>query len=103
MQYISAGELLTAWERGAGQSAAARALTLLSIGAGGIPPDALAHLAVGRRNALLLEFRESIFGPDLNALAPCPHCGMDVEATFDAGALREPGSTDGGDVHSLQE
>src|SRR4051812_32630334 len=101
MSPISAGQLLSAWEGGAAQPAATRALTLVSLAAGGLPADAASRLVLGRRNALLLELRELIFGPSLSAVAPCPHCGTEVEATFDAGALRAQ-AAGSDEVHSLE-
>ena len=47
----------------------------------------LAALPVGRRDAGLLELRESLFGPALDCYAECPRCQTRLEFRADARAL----------------
>jgi hypothetical protein len=90
MSTLSASELLTAWERGLGQRLMDRALTLLAANDPQSPPDALAKLSIGRRDAGLLSLREQIFGPQLTGLADCPRCRERLELSFRAEDLHNP-------------
>ena len=84
-------QLLQVWERGGDPSAAARALLLLGCSCddeGDI--GELAALPLGRRDALLLELRERLFGSAIEAVASCPQCAAMVEATFRCDDLRVP-------------
>jgi hypothetical protein len=78
MRSLSAAELVQAWERGCRQHPVDRALTLLSAWSAE-SRDALAALSIGRRDALLLEMYEQLFGPALDAFAECPQCGDPLE------------------------
>jgi len=84
MSTLSASELLMAWERGLGQRLTDRALTLLAASDRQNPPDTLAKLSIGRRDAGLLSLREKIFGPQLTGLADCPRCHQRLELSFKA-------------------
>ena len=88
MSTLSASELLTAWERGLGQRLLDRALTLLAATDPQSPPNALAKLSIGRRDAGLLSLREKIFGPQLTGLADCPRCHEQLELSFKAADIR---------------
>jgi hypothetical protein len=81
-------ELLTAWEDGAGRSAAERSLALLRIAMPGSTREELERLSVGRRDAALLTLRESVFGRRLSAHAVCPGCSERLEFGLDSGDLR---------------
>lgn len=81
-------ELLRAWERGLAQRPVQRALTLLTAAWPDTPPDVLAGLPIGQRDARLLTLRESIFGPHLVSLATCPNCGESLELSFDAADIQ---------------
>jgi hypothetical protein len=78
MRTLSAAELLEAWERGSRQHPVDRALTLLTVWSAETW-DALAVLSVGRRDALLLQMYQELFGPALDAFAECPQCGAPLE------------------------
>jgi hypothetical protein len=78
MRAPSAAELLIAWERGARQPTAARALLLLVLACPEVSPQALARLSIGERNARLLCLREQLFGSLLDSLASCPACCLQV-------------------------
>lgn len=92
-------QLLHVWERGSEVSAAASALLLLDSCCDEAAPE-LALLPLGRRDALLLQLRERLFGEDIQAMATCPQCAAAVEAGFrcddlllDAAATGDDGST----------
>ncbi len=95
MRALSALELLSVWERGQAQPPAQRALTLLAAACPDSPPDALAKLSIGQRDARLLTLRERTFGPQLVSLATCPGCGERLELTFSVGDIRSPSPCQG--------
>lgn len=78
--------LLDGWERGRLAPRAARTLPVLSACGCG-DAEGLAGLALGRRNLLLLELREALLGPRLEARLACPACGEELELGFDVGDL----------------
>lgn len=82
MRALSASKLLEVWERGWAQSPLQRALTLLVLARPDTPPESLAKLSLGERNAALLILREQIFGPRLGSLARCNACGEALELNF---------------------
>jgi hypothetical protein len=83
-------QLLQVWERGGDPSAAARGLLLLGCSCDEYSAKTQAALPLGRRDALLLELRERLFGAVIDAVAACPHCAATVEATFRCDDLRLP-------------
>ena len=88
MRALSASELLAVWERGQASSAVQQALILLAAASPDAPPETLAKLSVGRRDARLLELREELFGSRLLALAGCPQCGQQIELSFETAEIR---------------
>ncbi|HEX8778932.1 MAG TPA: hypothetical protein VF738_12515 [Rhodanobacter sp.] len=89
MHTPSPAQLLQVWERGGDASAATRGLLLLGCcGDAERPAADLAALPLGRRDALLLELHERLFGDTIDAVASCPQCASTVEATFRCGDLR---------------
>jgi hypothetical protein len=88
MRTPSIPDLLRAWERGLDQRPIQRALTLLAAAWPDTPPDVLAGLSIGQRDARLLTLRESIFGPHLASLAICPDCSESLELSFDVADIR---------------
>ncbi|HUI06070.1 MAG TPA: phage baseplate protein [Verrucomicrobiae bacterium] len=88
MRALSATELLGAWERGLGQPRLQQALTLLAAAYPEVPPEALANLSIGQRDARLMELRELTFGANFTGLANCPACNETVELAFDTSAVR---------------
>lgn len=80
--------LLDAWERGLRRPLAARALALLAAAHPTRAEAELAALPLGARDALLLDLREALFGPELTALAACPGCGEQLETQFPVAAIR---------------
>jgi hypothetical protein len=93
MRTLSAAELLTAWDRASPEQPLDRPLTLLAA-ACDLPAAKLANESLGRREALLLELRECIFGPWLDGLATCPTCACELEVTFAVDDVRGPGDID---------
>lgn len=89
MHTPSASELLHAWERGVESSAAARGLWLLDAGCEDLDAESLLALPLGRRDALLLELRERLFGRRLHGVACCPACGATTEVDLDIDTLRQ--------------
>lgn len=88
MRPLSAAELLSVWERGAGQPSAQRALALLAASCADAAPEELAALSVGARDARLLTLREWTFGPRLSCVADCEGCGLRLELELAADDLR---------------
>ncbi len=87
MRSLSAAELLAVWERGQGQPPVRKALLLLEAAAPDEPPEALAALPVGQRDARLLRLRAWTLGARLDSLAACPRCGEPLEFAFEADDL----------------
>jgi hypothetical protein len=83
MREPSAPELLRIWERGRTLAPVQRALELLAAACPETPPEALAGLSIGQRDARLLRLRERLFGPRVIGLVTCSRCGGNVELTFD--------------------
>jgi hypothetical protein len=81
--------LLEAWELGSGQPPPSQMLLLLMAAAPTVGADELLRLTPGQCDARLLNLREQWFGPKLEALADCPHCGETVEAAIDLRSLRQ--------------
>lgn len=70
------------------QSPIQRALTLLTSACPETPPQQLAELSIGQRDALLLTLREWTFGTQIQSLATCPECGENLELTFSVADIR---------------
>lgn len=79
MRSLSPSELLSVWERGADSAPAAQAALLLAAACPKTPPEELARLSVGQRDALLLELRERLLGNRLDCRAECPACQEPLE------------------------
>jgi uncharacterized protein (UPF0212 family) len=94
MRALSTTELLSVWERGAGQPPVQQALTLLSAACPETSPAALANLPIGQRDALLLTLREITFGTNFIGLANCPACDEKVELAFKTGDIRPESETE---------
>jgi len=82
--------VLSAWERGFHQRPFERALTLLSIAS---PPGSergWTTVSVGQRDARLIDLREALFGPQLEAVTSCPGCSSPLELSFETKDVRVP-------------
>lgn len=89
MRCLSASELVNAWESGLDRHPVSRALALLAC-CSDHSRDTLAALPIGRRDALLLEVYERLFGPAMDAFAECPACSEPLEYSLVAADLRGP-------------
>jgi len=63
-------------------------LTLLQLVDSETPPDRLAALSIGQRDAHLLNLRQSAFGPQMTSLATCPACSRPSELSFTVSSVR---------------
>lgn len=88
MKRLSAAELLSVWERAAGQPIVAQALLLLAAAMPGATAESLGRMSIGRRDAELLTLREWLFGSRLVSLAACPLCSRSMELTFETAEIR---------------
>lgn len=88
MRALTASTLLGAWERALSQSPAQRALTLLQFVGAELPPERLASLTIGQRDAHLLNLRESAFGSQMTGVAACPACARQLELSFTVSSVR---------------
>jgi uncharacterized protein (UPF0212 family) len=87
---LSVAELLDAWDEGAGQHPAERAITLLAAASPDGSRHTLEHLSVGDRDGRLLALCESTFGARIVGLVSCPGCGEPMEISFRASDVRVP-------------
>jgi hypothetical protein len=88
MRQFTATELLGTWEQGLPQPPSFRALTLLSLAGSGTPPEKLAELPLGWRDAELLRLREAAFGPRIKGMAACPMCAQELELNFNVSDIQ---------------
>ena len=93
MRTPSPAQLLDAWERGGGQPAAARGLLLLGLSCDEQPAETLPRLPLGRRDALLLQLRQRLFGTGIDSVAHCPQCATLVEVSFRGDDLLAAGAS----------
>jgi hypothetical protein len=101
MRALSALEMLGVWERGLQQSLPQRLLTLLTAAAAE-PPEAVAKLSIGQRDARLLTLREWAFGPQLQAMLDCGSCGERLELNFRISDVRVEAEPDGVEMWALR-
>jgi hypothetical protein len=86
---IGADAIVRIWERGLGEHAVDRALTILAA-LTERPRRELAEISVERRDIMLLDWRCRLFGPALTGYAACPRCGCGVDVSLIAEDLEEP-------------
>lgn len=87
MRPLSAAELLDIWEQGQHGSPLQQGLLLLTAACPESTAEQLAHLPLGRRDALLIQLRAWTFGPQLASVVNCPHCAERLEFTLENDAL----------------
>jgi hypothetical protein len=87
MATLTASALLQVWEQGQRATHPERALLLLDATGMGTSPG---NLPVGRRDGLLLALRERLFGRAMVSVAPCPHCGEQLELPLDTRQFQVP-------------
>lgn len=84
MRALAAVDILEVAEAGADRGPATQALEILRRAA----PEIDAHqLALGRRDALLLDLRTRLVGPKLDLVSSCPDCGERLELSVGAEEL----------------
>ena len=88
MERPSRARLLELYEQGRALHPLDRALLLLGAAFPDAPPERLADLTIGERDAALLALRQAIFGPRLPGHVDCPRCGARLEFVLDVEALR---------------
>jgi hypothetical protein len=78
---LSAADLLGAWERGLEHPPFLKALTILSAAYPAARFDDILDLSIGRRDFMLFELRNEIFGPRMVCQFSCPGCNdlMELE------------------------
>jgi hypothetical protein len=91
MLNLSNTEIVDAWQQAVTQSTYQRPLTLIAAACPDTPPDKLAMMSVGQRDANLLELRKRIFGPDLCSVAMCSGCGEKLELNFSVSDIQIEG------------
>lgn len=96
-------ELLRVWERGAGKPAAIRALLLMTTALPRQDSEELAHWNIGRRDRLLLNLRDALFGPEIRCLTDCTHCGEPIELDFHIDDIRVPHGEPGRAYHTAAD
>src|SRR5215212_707591 len=101
MRALSAREVLAVWETGLSQMPAERALTLLSVCCPKATRADLERMNIGNRDALLLAFRENLFGPHFSGLTNCPKCNASLEIAFHSSEVRTNVATETADLFSM--
>lgn len=89
MRTLPPQEVLSIWDRAEASDPVGRALALLGAACPERSRDELAALPLGRRDALLLELRQRMFGPRIECFGRCPACGEPVEFGLEVPALLE--------------
>lgn len=71
-----------------GQTPGKRVLFLLQNIFPDIDPENLEKLSIGRRDSLLMELYEILFGPETTGIMECPNCGEKLEIILPIGEFR---------------
>ena len=88
MRPLLAPDILRIWERGRDAHPLERGLFVLGAGLPDVAWEELAALSVGQRNAALLRLREVTVGSTIESVAACPHCGEQLELSFQVSDIR---------------
>jgi len=88
MRTLGAAQLLDVWEQAIELPPPRRALALLRAACPDAKGEELAALPVGRRDDLLMQLREHLFGSRLDLVAPCPACREPLESTLQIADVR---------------
>jgi hypothetical protein len=97
---LSDGDLLAAWEAGARAPGVARAV---AVAARAAPADAgVLAWTIGRRDGLLLDVHDAVFGNAIDLVTACPVCVEALELTVTVDDLRSPHG-DAGAEHELDD
>ena len=97
----TASELLTTWERSLASPAGERALELAGLARPELAEAERDALTAGERDLALLDLRESLFGPTVEAILFCDGCGETLELTATIGELRAGCATDAAESRAL--
>src|SRR6476620_5940828 len=87
---IRPGALLDLWEAVSHRCLPSRSLALLGATGGDSDCGDISRCRIGRRDALLMQLRERLFGPELSMVAQCPACQSDLEFSLDVPNLVLP-------------
>ena len=87
---LRAPDVLALWEQARARHAIDRALLLFAAACPDLPPDRLADLPLGQRNAALLRLRHCTFGPEVRAYIDCPGCGERMELALQVDMFLPP-------------
>lgn len=98
MRPLTPSDELRIWEHGRRQTLASRSLMLLAAALPDSKSDDLARLPIGRRDALLLSLRESMFGSRIEGIAVCPECGESLDLMFSVAEIRAADHSETTDV-----
>jgi hypothetical protein len=102
MKTLAAVDLLEGWERGrAACGLTGSALALLCVANPEMPWRTLAELSIGRRDSLLFQLRQQMFGDDLRGLVSCPQCKETLEVDFGVADIYIPRELDDGEEEAL--
>jgi hypothetical protein len=100
---LSDAAVLELWDRCDRLGNASRALALLERAAPELPLERLQALPVSERDARILDARARLLRPRMEAVTPCPRCGVSVEAAFSANDIGlVPGGTPAPDAVALR-
>ena len=88
MRAPSTAELLEIWEQGYAKTLPSQAQLMLACACPEMDASDLEALPIGRRDALLMNLRRSLFGLDLNFLSTCPVCAESLESALRIDDLR---------------
>lgn len=87
MKGLDSSQLLAVADRADGTDWISRGLALLEFAWPEASPQQRAALPIGTRDRLLIALRIHTFGPTMEFVARCQHCGEDLEATVDIAAV----------------
>lgn len=90
MLALNATTLLSAWEQGVSQHPLQRAITLLTLAWPQKSTEEWASVSIGERDRRLLQLRDELFGPNLEAIAVCPKCEARLELALSTRELEVP-------------
>lgn len=92
MRPLATKEVLRIWENSRNQSLLDKSINLLRVSCSGSGIEDPAALSIGERDAMLLQLREWLFGPNLLNVADCPECHEQVEWVTSISDLQESSS-----------
>jgi len=88
MNAPNAESLLRVWDECHSAHPIRRALALLDVAAPEAGVEAWGAAPIGQRDGRLVELYETLFGPQLQAVAHCPRCDEILETAFATGDIR---------------